>query len=76
MIYSRKTITNQKTFLIKKTGTLMVEAAYEELALPSMICPLTSTPFLKSDVIELVSAASAFAASGDVTASKHRYTIN
>ena len=54
----------------------MVEAAYEELALPSMICPLTSTPFLKSDVIELVSAASAFAASGDVTASKHRYTIN
>lgn len=54
----------------------MVEAAYEELALPSMTCPLTSIPFTKADVLELVSAASAFAASGEVTASKHKYTIN
>lgn len=74
--FDRKTITNQKTFLIKKTGTLLVEAAYKELALPSMTCPLTSKTFTTSDVIELVSAASAFAASGEVTATKHRYTIN
>ena len=75
-IIIRKTITNQKTFLITKTGTLMVEAAYEELALPFMTCPLTNTPFKKSDVLELVSAASAFAASGEVIATIHTHTIN
>ena len=54
----------------------MVEAAYKELALPSMTCPLTNKSFDSSDIIELVSAASAFAASGEVTATKHKYTIN
>jgi hypothetical protein len=73
---NRKTITNQKTFLIVKTGTLMTEAAYLELAVPFMTCPLTSAPFKESDVLELVSAASAFAASGEVIASAHTHTLN
>jgi hypothetical protein len=73
---SRKTITNQKTFLIKTTGTFLVEQSYKELALPTMTCPVTNKSFKKSDVIELVSAASAFAASGNVVAKVHGPTMN
>ena len=54
----------------------MTEAAYLELAVPFMTCPLTSAPFKESDVLELVSAASAFAASGEVIATAHTHTLN
>eukprot|EP00596_Hydrurales_sp_CCMP1899_P002719 CAMPEP_0119037342 /NCGR_PEP_ID=MMETSP1177-20130426/5664_1 /TAXON_ID=2985 /ORGANISM="Ochromonas sp, Strain CCMP1899" /LENGTH=271 /DNA_ID=CAMNT_0006998511 /DNA_START=147 /DNA_END=962 /DNA_ORIENTATION=- len=73
---SRKTITNQKTFLIKTTGTFLEEQSYKDLALPTMTCPVTNKSFKKSDVIELVSAASAFAASGNVVAKVHGPTMN
>jgi nitric oxide synthase-interacting protein len=72
---SRKTITNQKTVLIKNTGALMLESAYKDLALPTMTCPITGKKFDTSDVIELVSAASGFSASGQVVAKKYRPTI-
>jgi nitric oxide synthase-interacting protein len=72
---SRKTITNQKTVVIKSTGALMLESAYKDLALPTMTCPITGKKFTSSDVIELVSAASGFSASGQVTAKKYNPTI-
>ena len=73
---TRKTITNQKLFLIKSTGVLMIEAAYKDFARPAMTCPLTGKPFTDSDVVEVIPAASGFSASGEVMAKKHKLTIN
>lgn len=72
---SKKTITNQKCILIKNTGTLMLESVAQELAYPSLIDPITSKKFTKKDVLDIVPAASAYAASGNVEASKYRPTI-
>ena len=73
---TRKTITNQKLFLIKTTGVLMIEAAYKDLAKPSMTCPLTGKPFTETDILEVISAASGFSASGIVEAKVRKTTIN
>lgn len=62
--------------LITTTGTLMTEQAAEELAYPSMICPITSKPFRKEDVVELARASSGFAASGNVIAKKERPNLS
>lgn len=73
---NRKTITSQKVILIKSTGTLMIEQAAKELAYPTMTCPMTGKSFHRSDVLELVSASSGFAAKGNVEATVHRPTNN
>lgn len=73
---TKKTITSQKVILIKSTGAMMIETAYNELAKPSMICPVTGKRFSESDVIELCRAATGFAASGNVEAKKYTPTIN
>lgn len=73
---TRKTITNQKVLLIKTTGVYMIESAFKDLALPTKTCPLSGKPFLSEEVVELVSAASGFASSGQVEAKVHRSTIN
>lgn len=73
---SRKTITNQKVILIKSTGAVMLESTAQTLAYKTMICPLTSRSFQMEDVLELVAAASGFAASGTVEATKYRPTMN
>jgi nitric oxide synthase-interacting protein len=73
---TRKTITTQKVFLIKTTGAHMIESAYNELAKPSMTCPLTGKPFVASDVVEIIATGSGFAANGQVVAAKHMPTIN
>jgi hypothetical protein len=73
---SRKTITNQKVILLKKTGVLMIEQAAEELALPTMTCPITGRSFKKEDILELSRASSAFAATGNVVARKDRPNLN
>lgn len=54
----------------------MLESAAKELALPSMICPITSKKFKSSDVIDLVAAASSFSASGPVEAKHYRPALN
>lgn len=68
---SRKTITNQKVVLIKTTSTVMLESVYKELALPKMTCPITNKKFKVDDVIELKSAASSFASSGNTVVTKY-----
>eukprot|EP01040_Poterioochromonas_malhamensis_P002224 gene2224-2366_t len=73
---TRKTITNQKLYFIKKTGALMIEQAAEELAFPTMTCPLTGRSFTRDDVIELARATSGFAATGNVEAKKERPNLN
>ena len=72
---SKKNITNQKVILLKNTGALMIESVAEDLAYPTMTCPITSKKFSKKDILEIVPAASAYAASGKVEASKYRPTI-
>jgi nitric oxide synthase-interacting protein len=54
----------------------MIEHAAEELAYPTMTCPLTGKSFNKSDVVELIRASSSFAATGQVEAKKQRPTMN
>lgn len=73
---TRKTITNQKVVLIKPSATLMLAETAEQLAYPTMTCPVTGQKFKKEDVMEIVPAASAFSASGNVQGSVHRPTIN
>jgi len=72
---SKKNITNQKVILLKNTGALMIESVAQELAYPTMTCPITSKKFSKKDILEIVPAASAFSSSGKVEASKYRPTI-
>jgi nitric oxide synthase-interacting protein len=54
----------------------MLADAAEQLAYPTMTCPVTGKPFKKDDVLELVTAASGFCASGTVQASIRRPSIN
>jgi nitric oxide synthase-interacting protein len=54
----------------------MTEQAARELAFPSMTCPMTGKQFDRSDVLELVSASSGFAAKGNVEAKIYRPSIN
>jgi nitric oxide synthase-interacting protein len=72
----RKSISSQKVIAIKKTNEIMLESVAEELAYPTMTCPLTGLRFTRNDVIPLARAASSFAATGDVVAKKYRPSIN
>jgi nitric oxide synthase-interacting protein len=72
----RKSISSQKVIAIKKTNEIMLESVAEELAYPTMTCPLTGLRFTRDDVIPLARAASSFAATGDVVAKKYRPSIN
>lgn len=72
---SKKTITNQKVILLKNTGALMIESVAQDLAYPTMICPITTKKFSKKDILEILPAASGFSSSGKVEASKYRPTI-
>lgn len=58
--------------LIKPSRQIMLDSVYQELAAPSMTCPVTGKPFAAGDVVELAQAASGFAASGAVETSKYR----
>lgn len=73
---SRKTITNQKVVLIKKTRTLMIQQVAETLAYPTMTCPVTSKPFKIDDVLELQQATSGFSSTGKIEAKVHRPSNN
>ena len=53
----------------------MLKSIYEELAKPTMECPVTSKKFKEGDVLELVSGRSGFAASGKVVAKKYNPTL-
>jgi hypothetical protein len=70
------TITNQKVVVLKNTGVYMIESVAQKLAYPSKLCPITSKPFKEHDILELVPAASGFAASGQVEAAKYRPNKN
>ena len=54
----------------------MLESVAEELAYPTMTCPLTTVKFTRDDIIPLARAASSFASTGDVVAKKYRPSIN
>jgi hypothetical protein len=53
----------------------MLKSVYEELAKPSMVCPVTSRKFKEGDVLGLVCGKSGFAASGVVVAKKYNPTL-
>lgn len=72
---SRKTITNQKVIFIKSTGAYMLDSTAQELACTDMRCPMTGKKFSPEDILQIVPAASGFAASGNVMASKYRPTV-
>lgn len=62
--------------LIKTTGVVLLADAAQSLAYPTMTCPVTGKKFTMDDVLELQSASSAFAASGNVEAKKYRLSLN
>jgi nitric oxide synthase-interacting protein len=75
-VSSHKQITTQlPTICIKSTGQVMLKSVYEELAKPTMVCPVTSKKFKESDVLELIKAKSGFAASGEVISKKYNPTL-
>jgi len=72
---SGKRITSQPVVYLKPSNVYMLEECFKQLALPSMTCPLTSKPFLASDVVHLHQAGSSFAGGGaPVEATKWRPT--
>lgn len=72
---SHKTITTQPTIVIAKTGQVMLKSVYDELAKPTMTCPVTGKKFKEKDVVELIKGKSGFAASGTVVATKYNPTL-
>eukprot|EP00584_Thalassiosira_punctigera_P001443 CAMPEP_0172532370 /NCGR_PEP_ID=MMETSP1067-20121228/5451_1 /TAXON_ID=265564 ORGANISM="Thalassiosira punctigera, Strain Tpunct2005C2" /NCGR_SAMPLE_ID=MMETSP1067 /ASSEMBLY_ACC=CAM_ASM_000444 /LENGTH=370 /DNA_ID=CAMNT_0013316877 /DNA_START=75 /DNA_END=1188 /DNA_ORIENTATION=+ len=72
---SHKTLSTQPVVVIKKTGQVMLKSAYEELAKPTMTCPVTDKRFKEKDVLELVRGRSGYAASGEVVARKYNPTL-
>lgn len=72
---SHKTLTTQPTVAIKRTGQVMLKSVYEELAKPTMTCPVTGKKFKEKDVLELIKGRSGFAASGEVVAKKYNPTL-
>ena len=72
---SHKRITTQDAVAIKSSGQVMLKSVFDELAKPSMICPVTGKKFKDKDVISLVKGKSGFAASGNVEAKKYNPTL-
>ena len=72
---SHKTITTQPTIALKNTGYVMLQSVYDELAKPTMTCPVTGRKFKEKDVLPLVRGRSGFAASGEVIAKKYNPTL-
>ena len=72
---SHKTITTQPTIVIKNTGQVMLKSVYNDLAKPTMTCPITGKKFKDKDVLDLIKGKSGFAASGDVVARKYNPTL-
>ncbi len=72
---SHKTITTQPTIALKNTGHVMLQSVYEELAKPTMTCPVTERKFKEKDVLVLARGRSGFAASGEVMAKKYNPTL-
>jgi nitric oxide synthase-interacting protein len=72
---SHKAITTQPTIVLKNTGHVMLQSVYDELAKPTMTCPVTGRKFKEKDVLELVRGRSGFAASGEVMAKKYNPTL-
>lgn len=72
---SHKAITTQCIVAIKSTGQVMLKSVYDELAHPTMTCPVTGKKFKEKDVLELVRGRSGYAASGEVMAKKYNPTL-
>jgi nitric oxide synthase-interacting protein len=72
---SHKAITTQPTIAIKNTGQVMLKSVFNELAKPTMTCPVTAKKFKEKDVVELIKGKSGFAASGEVVAKKYNPTL-
>jgi len=51
---SKRRLLNQPVVAITPSRKVMLKDVYQELALPSMTCPVTGMGFTKADVIELV----------------------
>ena len=54
------------------TGQVMLKKCFDELAKPDMQCPVTGKTFKDSDVIELRTGGTGFAAHNAVVAKKYR----
>lgn len=72
---SQKRITTQDAVAIKSSGQVMLKSVFDELAKPTMTCPVTGKKFKEKDVITLVKGKSGFAASGNVEAKKYNPTL-
>mmetsp|Transcript_19435 Transcript_19435/g.38992 ORF Transcript_19435/g.38992 Transcript_19435/m.38992 type:complete len:294 (+) Transcript_19435:2-883(+) len=72
---SQKRITTQETIAIKSSGQVMLASVFNELAKPTMTCPVTGKKFKDKDVIKLIKGKSGFAASGNVEAKKYNPTL-
>mmetsp|Transcript_385 Transcript_385/g.719 ORF Transcript_385/g.719 Transcript_385/m.719 type:complete len:318 (+) Transcript_385:105-1058(+) len=72
---SGKVITTQAVVAIRSSGQVMLKSVYDELAKPTMTCPVTGKKFKEKDVVELQKSSSGFAASGQVIATKYNPTL-
>lgn len=72
---SQKRITTQDAVAIKSSGQVMLKSVFDELAKPTMTCPVTGKKFKDKDVIKLIKGKSGFAASGNVEAKKYNPTL-
>lgn len=72
---SHKRITTQPAVVIRNSGQVMLKSVFDELAKPSMTCPITGKKFKDKDVITLIKGKSGFAAIGNVEAKKYNPTL-
>ena len=72
---SQKRITTQEAVAIKSSGQVILTSVFNELAKPTMTCPVTGKKFKGKDIIKLVKGKSGFSASGNVEAKKYNPTL-
>lgn len=69
---SKKELVHQPVVVFKKTGHAILKKVAEQLAFPTMTCPITGAKFKDGDVIHMAGAGSGFAAGGAKTASSYK----
>uniref|UniRef100_A0A7S4DED9 Nitric oxide synthase-interacting protein zinc-finger domain-containing protein n=2 Tax=Lotharella globosa TaxID=91324 RepID=A0A7S4DED9_9EUKA len=65
---SGKQITYQDTVFLRNTGVVMLKKCYDELAKPTMTCPVTGKKFKKKHAILIKNDGTGFASTGNVIA--------
>ena len=73
---TKRPITNQQAVLLKPSGVVMLESAFNQSVASSMICPISDSVLLPSDVIKLQTGGTGFSSHSKVEVKLNRQIPN